>query len=126
MRKGTLEGLLAVARLREQLGELSAGARISQVVRLLEHFSLRVLLTVRMLDLERSWNKTLDRYVSQWRSVKLGVTGDDIRARGIPPGPAYAAILDRLRDAMLDGEIVTVADERAMLDALVKEHQATA
>ena len=126
VRKGTFEGLLAVARLREQLGELPASARISQVVRLLEQFSLRVLLTVRMLDLEPFWNKTLDRYVSQWRNVKLDVTGDDIRARGIPPGPAYAAILDRLRDAMLDGDIVTVADERAMLDELVREHQATA
>ena len=33
------------------------------------------------------------------------VSGDDLRAAGIPPGPEYKTLLQHLRDAQLDGQI---------------------
>lgn len=35
------------------------------------------------------------------------ITGDDLRAAGIPPGRAYSQLLRRIRDAQLDGQITT-------------------
>lgn len=35
------------------------------------------------------------------------VTGDDLRAAGLSPGPAFKQILQMIRDAQLDGEIYT-------------------
>jgi tRNA nucleotidyltransferase/poly(A) polymerase len=35
------------------------------------------------------------------------LTGDDLMRHGIPPGPAYRILLQRLREAQLDGEIRT-------------------
>lgn len=35
------------------------------------------------------------------------MTGDDLKALGIPPGPAYRQILDQVRDAQLEKRIVT-------------------
>ena len=35
------------------------------------------------------------------------LTGDDLRAAGIPPGKAYAQLIRRVRDAQLDGQITT-------------------
>ena len=40
---------------------------------------------------------------------------------GIKSGPCYAAILSRLRDARLDGDITTDADENRLLQTLVDE-----
>ena len=47
------------------------------------------------------------------------VTGDDLKELGLPPGPVYREILDRIRDAQLDkqiasrGEALTLAQRLA-------------
>ena len=35
------------------------------------------------------------------------LTGNDLLAPGLPPGPMYKTLLQRVRDAQLDGEIAT-------------------
>jgi poly(A) polymerase len=37
------------------------------------------------------------------------ITGDDLKAAGIPPGPAYKALLETVRDAQLEGRIADKA-----------------
>jgi len=49
------------------------------------------------------------------------LTGDDLIRHGVPAGPAYRAILKRVRDAQLDEEVHTKADALAMVDRLVRE-----
>jgi tRNA nucleotidyltransferase/poly(A) polymerase len=41
----------------------------------------------------------------QWNPAPL-VTGDDLKAAGMPPGPGFRRILDDLRDAQLVGKLV--------------------
>ena len=43
------------------------------------------------------------------------LTGDDLLAAGIPAGPQYRTLLDRVRVAQLDGEICTKAEAMAMV-----------
>jgi poly(A) polymerase len=38
------------------------------------------------------------------------LTGDDLREQGIPPGPIYRPLLEKLRAAQLDGQIYTKQD----------------
>ncbi len=38
----------------------------------------------------------------------------------LPTGPLYRQLLDALRDARLDGRVTTLADERAMVETLIK------
>ncbi len=61
--------------------------------------------------------------VSRWRRVRPHTTGDDLRARGLPPGPRYRQILDRLRAAWLDGEIHSPEEERALLETLLSAEE---
>ncbi len=49
-----------------------------------------------------------------------GVTGHTLRTLGLPPGPAYARILGRIREAWLDRRIVDAASARAMARRLVR------
>ncbi len=58
-------------------------------------------------------------YISFWRHVKPHTTGNDLKARNIPPGPRYGDILTRLRSAWLDGEITNKEEERELLNTLL-------
>ena len=49
------------------------------------------------------------------------LTGDDLIRHGVPAGPAYQAILKRVRDAQLDEEVQTEADALALVNRLLKE-----
>ncbi len=40
---------------------------------------------------------------------------------GLPPGPEYRFILEKLRSAYLDGKIHTTAEEYDLLDDLIDE-----
>jgi len=42
-------------------------------------------------------------YLSLWCHVKAHTTGDDLKARGIPPIPRYTGILTNLRAACMTG-----------------------
>lgn len=120
VRKTTVDDLLGMDELREKLGALPIDAPASRVVQLLSAYAPRTLLTVRMLDLDAQSNEWLDRYIMEWRFVRTGITGDDIRQAGLPPGPAYTRILERLLMARLDGEIADEAAERALFGSLVQ------
>ena len=49
------------------------------------------------------------------------LTGDDLIRHGVRPGPNYRVLLNRVRDAQLDGEIQTGDDALALVDRLLKE-----
>jgi tRNA nucleotidyltransferase/poly(A) polymerase len=49
------------------------------------------------------------------------LTGDDLAAHGIPPGPVYRTLLERLRAAQLDGEVRTIAEALALAERLWRE-----
>jgi len=115
VRKATLHDLLGLGELRPKLEALAADAPPSAVFRVLERFAPRTLLTARMLNLSPHSDAWLDRYMAEWRHVRTALTGDDLRALGLPPGPVYTRILDALLAARLDGEITDVAGEREIV-----------
>lgn len=57
--------------------------------------------------------------LSEWRHVRPATTGDTLRGLGVPPGPHYKQILERLRAAWLDGELDTDDDEARLLRTLL-------
>ncbi|MBN2147493.1 MAG: CBS domain-containing protein [Anaerolineales bacterium] len=65
--------------------------------------------------------QVLRNYIERWRFVSSHTTGDDLRARGLPPGPAYREILTALRNAWLDDKIHTMKEEQEMLAGLIRE-----
>jgi tRNA nucleotidyltransferase (CCA-adding enzyme) len=57
----------------------------------------------------------LQNYLEKWRHVKPYTTGHDLKQLGLPPGPKYQNILDRLRAAWLDGEVTSEKEEIDLL-----------
>lgn len=58
-------------------------------------------------------------YISLWRHVKAHTTGDDLKSRGLSPGPRFGEILTRLRAAWLDGEVTDKEQELRLLESLL-------
>jgi tRNA nucleotidyltransferase (CCA-adding enzyme) len=124
VRKATREDVEAVSELLGVLDELPAGARPSRVEKALRPYRPRVLLVARVVLAETDAAVAqLERYYREWRFVKTVVTGDDLRAMGLKPGPQYAVLLDRLLAARLDGEVSDEAGERALLAQWIEADQ---
>jgi len=60
-------------------------------------------------------------YGRRWRHVSPTITGDDLKAMGLKPGPLFGKLLDQLRRAWLDGDITTPDQEQAYLRQLIEE-----
>jgi tRNA nucleotidyltransferase (CCA-adding enzyme) len=59
-------------------------------------------------------------YLSIWRHVKPRTTGDDLKKKGLIPGPRFGEILLQLRASWLDGEISSPQQEQDLLERLIK------
>jgi tRNA nucleotidyltransferase (CCA-adding enzyme) len=64
----------------------------------------------------------LAEYQRRLRHIRPTLTGDDLRRMGIPPGHVYHHILDRVRAALVDGQIATRADEERLAAELFAAH----
>jgi tRNA nucleotidyltransferase (CCA-adding enzyme) len=114
------ESLADVARLLAMPGPLAdPDARSSEIDRALTGLSDAALAALWALRPDATWRERLTAYATTWRHVRPSTDGHRLRALGLPPGPRYRALLDRLRAARLDGEIATDDDEAALLQALL-------
>lgn len=95
--------------------------RPSQVYRLLEHFSDEALVLLLAKQISRQQGMGLNllkgrllAYVKN-RTIKTVLTGRDLQAMGLQPGPQYKIILGKLLDARIDGVVTTEAKERVFV-----------
>jgi tRNA nucleotidyltransferase (CCA-adding enzyme) len=104
--------------------------RPSQVYRLLADFSdeALVLLLVTQVGMQHGVRLSLLKrhlvaYVKN-RAIKTALTGRDLQARGLQPGPQYKTILGKLLDARIDGMVTSEAEERAFVQKRLGAHRA--
>lgn len=95
------------------------GLKPSQCVERLESYPLNAVEAVGYAAKDPRVKELFDEYISRWRYIKPHTAGDDLKALGIEPGPRYAVILRRLRDAWLDGDVKTEEEEHAFLRRLM-------
>ncbi len=95
--------------------------RRSQIFRLLEDFSdeVHVLLFAKQVSRKQKvglslLKRRLTAYMKN-RTTKTVLTGRDLQAMGLQPGPQYKTILGKLLDARIDGRVTTEAAERAFV-----------
>lgn len=57
----------------------------------------------------------MESYLHKLRYVKPALNGSDLIGVGITPGPRVKELLERLREARLNGKAVSRQDEEALL-----------
>lgn len=88
--------------------------RPSEIYRILDGLPDEAVLLLLAKAKSESAKRRLSAYLTTYRQMKPLLTGDDLQAIGIRPGPIYKNILDRLLEARLNGEATTAADERVL------------
>lgn len=63
----------------------------------------------------------ISAYLTTYQHVKPILTGRDLRALGVKPGPIYRAIFDRLLKGRLNGDIRSEQEERAVVRRLMEQ-----
>ncbi|HJS28654.1 MAG TPA: hypothetical protein VJ768_03475, partial [Anaerolineales bacterium] len=118
LRAALAEACTAASKLRADLPGL-VGQPPSRIVARLDGLPLLALYANYLASDEASVRAVLESYASTWRNVYPATNGNDLRALGLPPGPAYRRILSELRSAWLDGRVGSPQEEKQMLDVLL-------
>jgi tRNA nucleotidyltransferase (CCA-adding enzyme) len=78
-----------------------------------------------LILMAKSKGETVKRRVSAFltthQHVKPILSGADLKAMGLKPGPSFKKLLDSLLAARLNGEVSTEAEERRFLHQLVQD-----
>ncbi|RLC92664.1 MAG: polynucleotide adenylyltransferase [Chloroflexi bacterium] len=119
MPRDDAEDFILLHSLKETLPRLGKARRPSIVYRLLEPYPARVLAGAWVATDRRRLRERLLRYQTQWRLVETELTGDDLKAMGLKPGPLFGQLLCALRDARLDGKVSTREEEVMLLEKLL-------
>jgi tRNA nucleotidyltransferase (CCA-adding enzyme) len=122
IRKDFRDLMRELSRLSDHLEQLAQdNLRRSQIVRILEGSSDDACFLLRVISDSELVHRRVELYQRRLRSVRPILDGNDLHRMGIPPARVYQRILDRLRDAHLDGEISTRAEEEAIVRQMMPE-----
>ncbi|NOZ72129.1 MAG: CBS domain-containing protein [Chloroflexi bacterium] len=97
----------------------------SELDRLLAPFSHDALLVARIATDDWTLRDRILDYEVHLRPQKIHLSGDMLKALGVPPGPIYRDIFQKVRAALLDGDIHSEEEELAMAKALLAEQTQT-
>jgi tRNA nucleotidyltransferase (CCA-adding enzyme) len=85
--------------------------RPSQVYRTLRSFEIATLLYMMAKTKDHAGKRHISQYITKYHAVQPLLNGNDLKTLGIEPGPIFRETLEALRDARLDGEVLTKEDE---------------
>ena len=108
------DAALAVVKLKKELNSFAA-AKPSKWTLRLEKIPLIAVYALWLVSNEPA----LKEFLLKWRHIKATITGDDLKALGIPTGPRYKKILSQLRAARLDGDVKNDKEEEELLNKLL-------
>jgi hypothetical protein len=114
---------LALSRLQKQAVQAVEGVRaaarwiemrmrVSEIAELIDPWPLPTAYALSAM----TGDKRVGDYVSLQRKVRPVLRGDDLIAAGVPRGPDVALVLEVLRAAKLDGEVMTGEDELRLVE----------
>ena len=89
--------------------------RPSEVVQALDGYSPDAVAACRAATESPIIDERLGRYLKEWRDVRPQMDGKSLAGLGVDEGPDVGALLERLRNARLDGQAVTRDDEVALV-----------
>ncbi len=118
VKSGTEGDLLLLGDLRQRVPRLQELDRPSAIYQLLQPYPGRVLATVWTATDSKEVRERILRYQTSWQFEQPEISGDDLREMGLEPGPLFGDLLERLRDARLNGDVRTREEEMALIERI--------
>jgi len=104
----------AAGRLVRRLARRPA-TRPADIYRALHGLSDETLLLLMAAARSEAVKRQVTAYFTHYRYVRPTLSGRDLQAMGLKPGPLFKRILDRLLDARLNGEVGSESEERKLV-----------
>lgn len=116
--------LRQIETLKALLPQLSQPRRPSQLYRMLQPLPEHTLLIGWLAFEDEVARAQLAQFQRELRGVEPIIDGHYLQEEfDLPPGPIYREILDRVRAGRLDGQVITLADEHALVEQWLKERE---
>ena len=111
--------------LKSHLPQLQRPLRPSQLYQLLAPFEGETVLIGSLACEDETARAQMAQFQRELRGVEPMVDGHYLRQRfDLRPSPIYRQILDYLRAARLDGQVITLDGEHALVEHWLEEHEA--
>jgi len=94
------------------LKKVKLAEKNSEVYELLQNHPEEFLLFLAALPQDEETRNRILNYLKSWRFVRPLVNGEDLKAMGLKPGPAFKEILSRLKYEIIDGELPDDREEQ--------------
>ena len=106
----------------EKIKELSVhGLAPSRIYALLHGYSSTTLKASALAIDNTTTSEHIELYLNVLKTVHTTLTGEDLKKLGVPEGPMFKEILQRLHEARLDGKVSSHKDEDAMVRAFINK-----
>ena len=117
-----------ISRLRGQIRDTAQGlfnweyhkGALSELYFVLEHLPVEGALFLMARNPREPLQKYVSLFLTTLRSKRVEITGNDLKALGIEPGPRYTAILRQVTAAAVDGHAACRAEQLEMLRRLAR------
>lgn len=97
------------------------GVLASEIVKQLAPLGEESLMAVWLSVDDESVRESIKQYRDSWRHIKPTVDGNTLKQMGLTPGPAFRTILERLRDAWINGLVYNEEQEKSYLKTIIDE-----
>jgi hypothetical protein len=102
--------------------KIAQAERASQLYHLLEDSSDEARLIAWLGLDDEATHRQIVRFQTELRHVTPLIDGDYLKKEfRLPPGPIYRTLIEALRDARLDGQVTTLAEERTLVEKILAQ-----
>ena len=105
--------------LHRQKGEIRPG----KLYKLLSPLSTEAILFLMAKAKKADTQRAVSSYFTKLKDVRIEMTGKDLIAMGLKPGPQFKSILDSIHQARLNGELKSLTDEKKFVKKLLTSHE---
>jgi len=92
----------------------------SRIFHLLEPLSYEMILALKARALNQHCRDHIIDFLRHYNGFRHAISGSDLVSLGVPPGPHYQKIFQKVRDARIDGIIKTREEEIQLAKTIIK------
>jgi tRNA nucleotidyltransferase (CCA-adding enzyme) len=118
--KETAHTLRETMEIKTKINDLSThGLAPSHIYGLIRNYGTTALTTNSLAAGSATAAEHIELYMNVLRHVKPTLSGEDLKKMGVPEGPKIREILQKLREARLDGRVTSKREEEAMVRVIM-------
>jgi tRNA nucleotidyltransferase (CCA-adding enzyme) len=92
----------------------------SEITEFMDGINPAAILCAYCRSVEADERTIIEQYMTKWRDIQPGIDGRYLTKIGLPPGPLYKSILEKLKGGWLDGKIHNSSDELTFINEIIK------